>query len=87
MNSLKNNHQTFNGKPFFSRLIKINFIIVCKIHFGHFLLSDECNCEWEEDGAGFSFGEESLNRYFCNNCLDVGLEIMRPYCRFGHFNE
>ena len=65
---------------FISKKLKKNHIIVCKKHFGKFLIEDECECQMTE-GSFFQFGEEYWNKIFCDTCLTLGLELMRKYTR------
>ena len=60
MSALK---QRLRGGTIFQLYItKRSFIIVCNVHFGHFLLNEQCSCEWRA-GEEFRFGEESLSRH------------------------
>ena len=81
MNVLKN-EEAFGRRTFFHR----HFVIAFKIDFGHFLLTEQCNCEWVK-GEGYRFGEESLGRRFCNSCMNKHSEIMSRDCIFRFFNE
>ena len=63
-----------------------NHIIVCKKHFGKFLIEDESECQMTE-GSFFQFGEEYWNKIFCDTCLNLGLELMRQYTRYKFFNK
>ena len=71
---------------FISKKLKKNHIIVCKKHFGKFLIEDECECQMTE-GSFFQFGEEYWNKIFSDTCLNLGLELMKQYSRYKCFNE
>ena len=71
---------------FISKKLKKNHIIVCKKHFGKFLIEDECECQMTE-GSFFQFGEEYWNKIFCDTCLTLGLELMKKYTRYKFFQE
>ena len=71
---------------FISKKLKKNHIIVCKKHFGNFLIEDECDCQMTE-GSFFQFGEECLNKIFSGNCLNLGLELMKRHSRYKSFKE
>ena len=71
---------------FISKKLKRNHIIVCKKHFGKFLMEDECECQMTEHSF-FQFGEEYCNKIFCDTSLTLGLELMRKYTRYKFFNE
>ena len=71
---------------FMRKKFKKNHIIVCKKHFGKFLIEDECECQMTE-GSFFQFGEEYWNKIFCDTCLNLGLELMKGYSRYKDFNE
>ena len=79
-------HIKFRCKMFMHKKLKKNYTIVCPIHFGHFLLEDNCGCQMT-DGSYFQFGYECLNKIFCYNCLNLALELMKSYSRFKLFNE
>ena len=70
---------------FMRKKFKKNHIIVCKKHFGKFLIEHECECQMTE-GSFFQFGEEYWNKIFCDTCLICGLELMRKYTRYKFFN-
>ena len=61
---------------FMSKKLKKNHIILCKKDFGVFLIEDECECQMTE-GSFFQFGEECLNKIFCDTCLNLALELMK----------
>ena len=71
---------------FMSKKFKKNRIIVWKKDFGVFLIEGECECQMKE-GSVFQFGEECLNKIFCDTCLNLGLELMKRYCRYKFLNE
>ena len=56
-------------KIFMSKKLKKNHIILCKKGFGVFLIEDECECQMTE-GSFFQFGEECLNKIFCDTCAN-----------------
>ena len=80
------NDQAFHSRLFMHKKVKRNYIIVCQIHVGHFLLEEERDCVMA-DGECFRFGEECLGKYFCYNCLSDALELMKTDCRSKFFNE
>ena len=73
---------SFNGIVFFGLPLKRNCIIVCKIFLGHFLLNEECSCEWV-DGDGEWFHD----RRFSNKCVNIRLREMSKTWPFKIFNE
>ena len=73
--------EIFTSKKFLK-----NHIIVCKKHFGKFLIEDGCECQMTEDSF-FIFGEEYWSKIFRDTCLILGLELMRKYTRYKFFKE
>ena len=73
---------SFNGIVFFGLPLKRNYIIVCKVFLGHFLLKEECSCEWV-DGDGEWFGR----RRFCNKCINIHLREISKTWPFKIYNE
>ena len=61
-----------------------NYIIVSQIHFGHYLLEDNCGCQMT-DGSFFQFGYKCLNKICYYNCLNLRLELMKRYSRYKFF--
>ena len=86
MSLKKNNTLSWGAKCSCIKSWKKNYTLVCPIHFGHFLLEDDCGCQMT-DGSYFQFGYECLNKIFCYNCLNLALELMKSYSRFKLFNE
>ena len=71
---------------FISKKFLKSHIILCKKHFGKFLIEHECECQMTE-GSFFQVGEEYWNKIFCDTCLNLGLELMRQYTRYKFFNK
>ena len=69
-----------------SKKFKKICMIVCKKDFRKFLIEDECDCQMTERSF-FQFGEDCLNKIFSDNCLNLGLELLKGYSRNKCFKE
>ena len=76
----------FKCEIFMSKKLKKNYIIVCKKYFCKFLIEDECYCQMTE-GNFFQFWEECFKKVFSDNCLNLGLELIKWYSRYKFFKK